>query len=218
MQWINGLAKKLIPCILAIISYSFVFAHSPSNSSSLLIEGENGMWMLQIRSALTALEQEVHTRFSADSYKTPEEFKNLVAEILQKDLSLSFENSPHIALKKPQIKLGHETLVVYQFKGPEQLDSFIFRNESFRNIANSKNVLFVVKKGIDKNQFTLNRHNNFEIRLVADGNNYRIFGPTQESKIKYAWFVAGLTVILLIIVVLGYKKKLKPTNYTTNGS
>ena len=218
MQWIKGLAKTLIPCILALASYSYVFAHSPTNSSSLLIEGENGIWMLQIRAALTALEQEVHTRYSADSYKTPEEFKNLVANIFEKDLAISFDNYPHIDLINPQIKLGHETIVVYQFKGPEQLDSFTFKNESFKNISNSKNVLFVVKKGIEKNQFVLNRHNNFRVHLMANGTNLRIIEQTQESKNKYAWFVAGLAVLLLVLMVLRYTKKLKPLNFTANGS
>jgi len=218
MQWINGLAKKLIPCILALLSYSFAFTHSPTNSSSLLIEGENGMWMLQIRAALSALELEVHTRYSADSYKTPEEFKKLVAHILENDLTLSFDKFPHIDLINPQIKLGHETLVVYHFKGPEKLDSLTFKNESFRNISYSKNVLFVVKKGVDKNQFTLNRLNNFKVRLMANGNKLRVIDNTKLSKNISAWFAAGLAVLLLIFVVLMYTKKRKTVIYTANGN
>lgn len=77
-MWFSKNIVKFLFLFFAIISFEVALGHNPSNSTTLLIEGKDGSWMLQIRASLTAFEQEVHIRYSKDSYKTPEEFRNLV--------------------------------------------------------------------------------------------------------------------------------------------
>ncbi|MDE3743854.1 hypothetical protein [Maribacter polysaccharolyticus] len=207
MQWINTLKKWLIPCLFLIASHAIVFAHSPTNSSSLLVEGQNGMWMLQIRAALSAFEEEVHARYSQDSYSTPEGFKELMGRILASDVVLSFDGLPPITLKDPQIKLRHETLVVYQFKGPDKLDAVTFKNAVFKSIYRSKNILFVLKNGLDKNRFSLTKDTDFMLNLKVTGSELIPITQADGLKDNSVWLLPSVAVLLMLVLAVVWVKK-----------
>ena len=64
--------------LFTIAISNFLYAHQPDQSSTMLVEKGEGVWILQVRAALTAFEYEVHHTFGTESYKTPEEFNELV--------------------------------------------------------------------------------------------------------------------------------------------
>ena len=80
--------RVFVIILLSVLFFSFnKRKHDPGYSNTILIEQVDGSWVLQIRSALTAFEYEVHTNYGKDSYKSPEEFNALVIQHLIKNLS-----------------------------------------------------------------------------------------------------------------------------------
>lgn len=191
--------KQFFFFVLLCCSSTFLFAHSPTSSTTLLIKGENNKWMLQIRAALTAFEQEVHFRYGQDSYESPEEFIDLIKTILVEDLNLGFSNLDAFELENPQVGLGHETVVFYQFEGPDKIASFTLNNSIFQHIYNSQNTFFLIDDRYEKEQFTLNKKTNFLLRLKADKNKLVV---EKEATINSEEKTPISTIIILIIASL----------------
>ena len=101
-------------------------AHQADISTTMLVEKENGTWVLQISSSLTAFQHEIRTHFAETPYETPEEFQQMVIEHIKNNLQLSFNDSQNITLGKGDVRLGHETKVVFQVFGiPSDIKSVL---------------------------------------------------------------------------------------------
>lgn len=210
MQFNNQIIRSFLFLIFLLgIMNSAVFAHSPTTSSTLLTQDSVG-WTLQIRASLTAFEYEVHTRYGRESYKTPEEFKNLMTDILAKELRLLFDDSL-IKVGEPQIRLGHETVMVYKFEGRDNLNTLEIANSAFKNIYNSKNSLFIIKQGLQKNKFTLNKHNQFQVQLKLEGNQLINTSQSQNSILgnneNLFSLLIGAAILLTILGIMWYLLK-----------
>lgn len=158
--------------IVAILSYSFSKnTHDPTYSNTILTEQENGTWILQINSALTAFEHEVHTNYGKDSYKTPEEFNALVVQHILKNISIKVNNKKDLIFKNGYVKLGHETSAVFEVVGvPKKLSKVLFTNSSFKDVHHNQNTLIILKKGLKKQQFLLSDDNAHSVKLkVSNG-------------------------------------------------
>ena len=70
--------------ILYIIFLMFLnresFAHQPEQSILIISQTEDGKYMLQLNSGLSAFEGEINYLYPQKVYKTPEEFKKLVID------------------------------------------------------------------------------------------------------------------------------------------
>ncbi|MFB9053149.1 hypothetical protein ACFFVB_08660 [Formosa undariae] len=190
-------SKKAVWLLLIVfLGFSLsAFAHSPTNSTTVLVEGKDGKWMLQIRAALTAFETEVDTRFSVDSYKTPEEFKERVVQFLTDDIVIAFDGVVS-ALKHPNVKLGHETIVVFKFEVPDDFETLSIQNSGFSNIYRSKNTMLVVREGFDKANFVLDKANNFKVELAVEGNQFSQI-EQNSSRSSLLLYIGGLVVLVI---------------------
>lgn len=160
-----------------------VKAHQPDVSSTMLIEQENGTWILQIRASLTAFEYEVHTLFGKDSYKTPEEFNALVIKHLQKSIKIKCDQDVKVVLKNGFVKLGHETNVVFEVIGvPKSFKKLEIQNSSFKDIHHNQSALVVNKKGFEKQQFILNNENRHTAALNVLSNKFELQSNIEKPK------------------------------------
>lgn len=163
--------KKHFLTLSTLLCSLLTMAHQPSISTTLLVEQEDGSWVFQVRSALTAFEQEVHLKYGEGSYTTPEEFKELVLCHIADNLSIDFGEQGVAMLSNGFVKLGHETNVVFQVSGvPENIHTLAIKNSSFENIYGNKSVLIILKKGFEKKQFELNGKNDHTVNLKATDN------------------------------------------------
>lgn len=143
-------------------------AHQPNLSSIILAEQEEGKWVLQIRSALTAFEYVVEEHFGLSAYATPEEFQELVVNYMRDHIAIQFNGTHPAILRNGMVKLGHETNVVFELAGlPETIKSLSLENKSFKDIARNQSVLAIYKEGFSRNQFTLDNTNNHSVILRA---------------------------------------------------
>ena len=114
--------KNAILFIALFFGSLVVRAHQPDIATTLLVEKDNGDWVLQISSSLTAFEQEIAYNFSADSYSNSDEFKALLIEHIKKNFSARFNTNEMIELNEGYVKLGHETNVVFKLANvPENI-------------------------------------------------------------------------------------------------
>jgi hypothetical protein len=186
-------------------------AHETNLSSSVLIEQEEGKWLLQIRGSLTAFEYEIENQYGDSAYTTPKEFKTLVINYLHDNVSILLNNSQFIGLQNGMVKLGHETSVTYQLTSPlDSIENLTFHNGSFRNIPRNNNLVFILKDGFSKDQFILNNENNQTIKLQTKGNQFVLVKPRKKSSFQFAW---GIIAVLISITTFGvfilYRRRTK---------
>lgn len=166
--------RVFVIILLSVLFFSFnKRKHDPGYSNTILIEQVDGSWVLQIRSALTAFEYEVHTNYGKDSYKSPEEFNALVIQHLIKNLSIKINKKHVLSFENGCVKLGHETTAVFEVIGiPKNITKVFFSNSSFKDVYNNQNALIILKKGFEKQQFFLNEGNKYAIELKASTNQF----------------------------------------------
>jgi len=168
-----------------------VLAHSPSQSSTMLVAGKDGQWTLQIRAALTAFEHEVHEEYTAEGYGTPEEFKELMTTLLSRNLTLHI-NDKKVSLNNPKIMLGHETIVVYQVNVPDDLQTVKMKNTMFQSIYKSKSAFMVLKNGVQRNLFALDNATNYVAQVTIENNEFVVLNDSKST--------AGISQITLFLI------------------
>jgi len=182
-------------------------AHQSDISTTMLVEKENGTWVLQISSSLTAFQQEVRTHFAATPYETPEEFQQMVIEHIKNNLHLSFNDGQNITLSNGVVRLGHETKVVFQVFGiPSDIKSAWVKNTVFKDIHRSQSALILLKEGFSKEQFVLNDANNHTMELQVNGNEFIEVAKNNTS----LFYVELLLIVIATIAALLFLMNTRP--------
>jgi len=187
--------------IALFLSVWSVQAHQTEISSTMLVEQADNKWILQVRSALTAFDHIIKANYPPDSFKNAEEFQALVLAHLKENIQVSFNENKVVTLQNGGIKLGHETIAVFEVVGvPKNIQSVYVKNSGFETINRNHNTLVILKKGFEKNRFTLNKKNDHAINLqVADKN----FVPVSSSKIAIAKITNDYSYIGMGLSLLG---------------
>lgn len=201
--------KKICPIFVWVwlLVPMAMFGHSPSQSSVLLVEGENGQWTLQIRGALSAFEYVVHREYTEDSYGTPEEFQELMAGELSQNLTLSIDNE-RIDLDDPTIKLGHETIVVYRLNLPTEFQTVEMKNSFFENIYKSKCAFMILKNGVKRKLFNLEETNDHTAKVKVEDGAFVLQGQSEASigiSENILFIIAFFLILFAISLVVGLK-------------
>jgi hypothetical protein len=167
-------SRLLMSIIVSTLFLSFTSAvHQPEISSTMLVEREDGAWVLQVRAALTAFEYEVHTHYGKDAYTTPEEFNALVIRHLTENISISINGKEAVSLQNGKVKLGHETTAAFEVDGiPKTIKKVSVFNSSFKDIHDNQSMLMILKKGFKKQRFSLNNKNEHTAQLKASKNQF----------------------------------------------
>jgi hypothetical protein len=160
--------------VLSALFFLFTNAvHQPELSSTMLVEREDGVWVLQVRAALTAFENEVHNHYGKDSYATPEEFNTLVIRHLMENISITVDGKEAVSLQKGKVKLGHETTAAFEVDGiPKKIKKISVSNSSFKDIHDNQGTLIILKKGFKKQRFLLNNKNEHIVQLKVSKNQF----------------------------------------------
>ena len=199
--------KKYI-LLLVVFGFSMAsFAHNPNVSTTMLVEKENNSWVLQIRASLTAFQQEIRTHFAETPYQTPEEFRQMVLEHIKNNLHISFNRGEDISFGNGVVKLGHETMVVFEVFGiPSEINSVLVTNSAFKDIHQNQSALVLLKEGFNKEHFVLNNANDHTLSLAVNGNEFVEVGQNEASFFSSSLGVIlfGIAAILILgLVVLG---------------
>lgn len=193
--------RFVIILLFSLFSLS-ISAHQVDVSSTMLVEQSEGNWVLQIRAALTAFQYEVRSAYGEDSYKSPEDFKLFVKELVAKNVDIKFNQGTQCSVSDIQVNLGHETTVFMNVLGvPNDIQEVFVQNSLFQNVHKNRSALIVLKKGLDKNQFVLNEDNNHRLDLIVEGSK---FAPKYEEISSSQGYTAYIFFGLLSLVLIGF--------------
>lgn len=197
--------KKFIFLLAVFLVSIGLKAHQADVSTTLLVEKEDGSWVLQISSSLTAYQHEIRTHFAATPYKTPEEFQEMVLKHIKNNFKVTFNGDKAIILSNGVVQLGHETKVVFPVLGiPSEIKSVVVKNTIFEDINRNQSALLLFKQGFAKEHFTLNAANEHTLALEVSGNAFREIGKNEASILSkisvYIVIVLGFSVLFIIFI------------------
>lgn len=197
-QWISVL------CLCFCLSIVSIQAHQADISSTVLMEQEDGNWLLQIKSPLTAFEYEIKQHYGEEAFATAEEFQELVLNYLKKNISIQINEGATATLQNGFVKLGHESNVIFQVTGiPNTINSVAVKNSSFADIHRNQSALLVLKKGFSKNQFILNNANQHSVNLIVQDSNFVIVSDEKISQ-NYSTFFPLAGLLILVSGIFAY--------------
>jgi hypothetical protein len=163
---------KLAITAFAIMTSTLTWAHQPGISSTTLIEGESGQWIIQLNSSLTSFQHEVKNAFGEDSYASADQFNQLVIKHFREHLTIKM-NGNKMTLTNGYVKLGHATTVVFELSGDfGNVDDIFVKNEAFKNIHDSRSVFRIIKEEYKKNEIILNNKNNYQVNVSLEDNRF----------------------------------------------
>jgi len=190
-----------------LLGYEAAYAHQPDLSSTMLVEQADNEWVLQVRSALTAFQYEVKYHFGDSAYATPEEFQNLVLELVKENILIKF-NDANIRLDSGMVRLGHETNVVFKVSGtPKDIETLFVKNGAFSHVSRNQSALILLKKGFQKEQFILNFKNEHTVKLRATTDKFVLDTSIKNETQAYLLIFALISLALATAVFFFYKNK-----------
>lgn len=202
---------KAVYFVIFLFGFKAVQAHNP-DLSSLMIYEQNGKSILLIKSSLTAFEGEVNFIFGKESYKTPEEFNQLLIQHFQKNCLL-IADGEIIKFSNVQVQLGHETNLFAELDNlPKTINSFYIKNALFKDMPNNMCELILTVNGLPQKQYILNKGNQQKVTLNAEKNKWMVVETASAFNLN-SIFLIGAAVLLIVsfIVFAVLKRKRQPS-------
>lgn len=188
---------------LAMLLFCFRagWAHQP-DLSSLMIYEQNGKSILLIKSSLTAFEGEIDYLYPKDSYKTPQEFQQLVINHFQKNCTVII-NGEEIKFANPQVILGHETTLVAELVNrPQTIKSIYLKNELFKDISNSVCEVIFTLNGLPQKQFILGSNLYLDAKLTVENGKWLTEETKNDLPKKTAFILLGIVLIIVAFALI----------------
>lgn len=187
--------------MLFVLGLTSLSAHQKNISSTMLVEVEEGKWILQVRAALTAFEHEVKYTFPDEKFESVEEFKAQVLQLMQDNVQLSFGDKLY-ALKDGKVSLAHESSVTYpiNIEGLDMSNIHIVQT-AFDDIRSNKSAFIIRKSDAKPQQFILNKANLHTAKIAMVNGAYEMLNNKVSTQSKVAYMKGGILAFLLIIFV-----------------
>ncbi|MBU3011415.1 hypothetical protein KO506_08375 [Polaribacter vadi] len=206
--------KQLLIIISVLMSIT-TYAHQSNLSTVIFSQADDGKYIIQINSSLTAFEGEIEYHYTKDSYKTPEEFKRLVIQYFEKNFSFSINGVDSLKLVNPAVILGHETKLLAEVIGvPKDIKSLYLKNRMFKDMRSNKSIVIMLIEGFPKQKYVLNNDNNQQVKLVLEDGIWKNL-ETSSSSFLYSnnSIFVGLLILISITVVGFFLKRKKSVNF-----
>lgn len=194
--------KKLNAIFLLILMGTTAQAHQPDLSMLMIYQNAEGKYFLQLSSSLVAFESIVDYKYGKNSYKTPEEFKELFIKHFQESFSMESNNQNVMSFGNTKVMLGHETKFIAEVLNmPKDSYSIQIRNDVFEEMPQNQCILIFTGEKLPKQQFILSKENNNAIKLLFENGkwNSKVY---DEKKLINFNIIFGIICVLILIVGL----------------
>jgi hypothetical protein len=202
---LNKIMKNSLATLLLMMSV-VGHAHQAEFSSSLLSKTDDGKYILQIASSMTAFQGEIDYIYSQKAYKTAEEFKKLVIDYFTKNVSLIVNGTEVLQLKDPMVLLGHETKIIVEVIGiPAKINELTFTNTMFKDLSHNKMGLIMLIDGFPKEQYILENENEQTIRLKLKEGTW-VSSESDELIMKNILYISFFLILAMIpLIYVSYR-------------
>ena len=184
------------------------YAHQPDVSTAVLSKTDDGKYILQITSSLSAFEGEIDYLYSKGAYKTPEDFIKLVVDHFNKNVFFIVNEKDTLKFGKPLVLLGHESkLVVEVLNFPKNTNSFYFRNTMFKDMPHNQMAVMMLIEGFPKEQYILANENEQTIQLELKEGAW-VTNDSDELKMKNVLYISFFLILAMLpLVYIRYRHR-----------
>ena len=203
----NKIVKQCLFFMALFVSFAS-YAHQPDVSTAVLSKTDDGKYILQITSSLSAFEGEIDYLYSKGAYKTPEDFIKLVVDHFNKNVFFIVNEKDTLKFGKPLVLLGHESkLVVEILNFPKNTNSFYFRNTMFKDMPHNQMAVMMLIEGFPKEQYILANENEQTIQLELKEGAW-VTNDSDELKMKNVLYISFfLILVMLPLVYIRYRHR-----------
>ena len=198
---IKKMSMKFLTFILFVLISVASCTHQHKLSTVVVSKTTDGKYVMQVTSSLTAFEGEVDYLYGKNSYKTPDEFSDLVIGHFRKNVSF-FINDRAVQFVNPEVLLGHETKLVVEVQGmPRNINTIDLKNTMFKDMSLNQSVVMLVGQEFPNQQYILDNNNSQQIQLASKNGKWNYTtnnGFTMKAKNIY------LLVLLLLAIPSAY--------------
>ena len=192
---------RSLSLVLLLFCFRAGWAHQP-DLSSLMIYEQNGKSILLIKSSLTAFEQEIVYLYGKDSYKTPQEFQQLVTKHFQKNCLITI-NDETIQFTSPQVILGHETTVVAELSNrPKTIKSVYLKNTMFKDMPNNICEVILTLNNLSQKQFILGSNLYLDVKMNVENGRWTNAETGTDLYKKPAFILLGILLVIVSLIII----------------
>lgn len=204
-------SMKNLFLILLLTSFSS-YGHQPDISTSVLSKTAEGKYILQITSSLGAFEGEIDYLYSKNSYKSADEFKNLVINHFKKNVFFVVNEKDTLKFGQPLVILGHESkLVVEILNVPTDINTIYYKNTMFKDMPHNQMAVIMLVEALPKEQYILENENNQEINLVLNDKVWESVSNSKSNKITI--LLLSILILVVVLSIAFFSKKLNKTKF-----
>lgn len=203
----NKIVKQCLFFMALFVSFAS-YAHQPDLSTAVLSKTDDGKYILQITSSLSAFEGEIDYLYSKGAYKTPEDFIKLVVDHFNKNVFFIVNEKDTLKFGKPLVLLGHESkLVVEVLNFPKNTNSFYFRNTMFKDMPHNQMAVMMLIEGFPKEQYILANENEQTIQLELKEGAW-VTNDSDELKMKNVLYISFFLILAMLpLVYIRYRHR-----------
>ena len=203
----NKIVKQCLFFMALFVSFAS-YAHQPDVSTAVLSKTDDGKYILQITSSLSAFEGEIDYLYSKGAYKTPEDFIKLVVDHFNKNVFFIVNEKDTLKFGKPLVLLGHESkLVVEVLNFPKNTNSFYFRNTMFKDMPHNQMAVMMLIEGFPKEQYILANENEQTIQLELKEGAW-VTNDSDELKMKNVLYISFFLILAMLpLVYIRYRHR-----------
>lgn len=203
----NKIVKQCLFFVALFVSFAS-YAHQPDVSTAVLSKTDDGKYILQITSSLSAFEGEIDYLYSKGAYKTPEDFIKLVVDHFNKNVFFIVNEKDTLKFGKPLVLLGHESkLVVEILNFPKNTNSFYFRNTMFKDMPHNQMAVIMLIEGFPKEQYILTNENEQTIQLELKEGAW-VTNDSDELKMKNVLYISFFLILAMLpLVYIRYRHR-----------
>ncbi len=203
----NKILKQCLFFMALFVSFAS-YAHQPDVSTAVLSKTDDGKYILQITSSLSAFEGEIDYLYSKNAYKTADAFKKLVVDHFNKNVFFIVNEKDTLKFSEPLVLLGHESKIVVELLNvPENINAIYIKNTMFKDMPHNQMAVIMLIDGFPKEQYILENKNEQTIQLELKEGTW-VNSEIDELKIKYILYISFFLIIAMIpLIFISYRDR-----------
>lgn len=196
----NKIVKQCLFFISLFVSFAS-YAHQPDLSTAVLSKTDDGKYILQITSSLSAFEGEIDYLYSKNAYKTVDAFKRLVVDHFNKNVFLIVNEKDTLKFSDPLVLLGHESKIVVEVLNvPKNINAIYIKNTLFKDMPHNQMAVIMLVDGFPKEQYILENENKQTIQLKLKEGSW-VTNESNEIKMKNILYISLFLMLALIPLI-----------------
>lgn len=199
---------RLILIAFLFFSPGILMAHTPL-ISSVRIFFQDGVWKLNLSTALTSFQYELQEKYPELVLKEMSDDQILSLMISHTKNTVTLEvNGEEILLQNGMVHPGHQTDLLFNLKEmPENMEEISLTMKSFESI-NQHSSLLILPDQIKGQNFVINQEKGNSIRIIKDDSGNYMESEIPQNNYTLVWIIG-----VFLLLSLGYLFRIRLSDW-----